>query len=608
MKVGATSAKQRGPRTLTIFVRCFSFVRPYWRLAAASYVFFLATSGLSLVIPQLIRWIIDRGIKAGEASLAAACAALLGVAMLRGALTFFQGRWTEMVSQGVACNVRNRIHQKLSALSFSFHDKSVQGDILSRSIQDVERVRFLTGRALQRTVEGVVLLAGTAIILLVMDLRLALLALISAPFVVVIAFSFGRRFRPLSLRIQQQLGALTARIEQNLRGMRVVKAFAQENAEIAVFDLENTRWFEISRRAARIRATHIPVIETLANIGIIFVIWFGGRQVINGQLTLGQMVAFSAYLSQLALPIRRLGVTIAVLVQASSAGERILELLDERSEVVESPHARPLRVARGAVVFENVCFSYYRDSPVLSDICFAVEAGQRVAVLGTTGSGKSTVVKLIPRFYDPTSGRIRIDGTDIREVTLQSLRAQIGIVLQDSPLFSTTIRENIAFGIPRATQEQIVRAAESAQAHQFISELPEGYDTPVGEMGRTLSGGQKQRIAIARALLCDPRILILDDATSSVDTETEWLIQTALENLMRGRTAFVIAQRMGTVRQADLILVLDNGRIEATGTHERLIRSSGIYADLYNHYLQPPASSSPALAPEPQAEEGGAAR
>ena len=574
------------PQTLKIFSRCFGFLGPYWKLAVSSYLFFFGTAYLSLSIPQLIRWIIDKGIKTQEIPLVISSLFLLCIALVRGILTFFQGRWTEIVSQGTAFNIRNRIHRKLSSLSFSFHDKAINGEILSRSIQDVERIRLLTGRALQRILEGSILLVGTALILLSMNPRLALLALASTPFILVIAFSFGRQFRPLSLRIQQQLAVVTSRVEQNLRGMRIVKAFAQEEAEINSFDVENNKLFELSRRAARIRAMNIPVIQTLANIGLAFIIWYGGRLVILGELTLGEMVAFTAYLSQLVLPLRRLGVTIAVLAQAASAGQRILEILDEKSEVAENPNAKEFTTIKGDICFQNVSFSYFHQYSVLSKISFEVKSGQVVAVLGRTGSGKSSLIKLLPRFYDPSEGHIFIDNTDIRDVTLRSLRAQIGIVLQDTALFSASIKENIAFGAPKATEKEIIEAAKAAQVHKFITELPEQYNTIVGEQGKTLSGGQKQRIAIARAILCNPRILILDDATASVDTETERLIQIALENLMFGRTSFIIAQRMSTVRKADLILVLHNGSLVARGTHKELIKSSGIYADIYSQQLR----------------------
>jgi len=419
-----------------------------------------------------------------------------------------------------------------------------------------------------------------------MNPQLALLALATLPFLAHRAFHLGRRLRPLSLAVQQQLAVLTTRLEQNLHGARVVKAFAQEDAEIARFDRENDRWFDLSVRASRLQAINTPLIDFIANVSTVIIIWYGGLLVIQGHLTLGELVSFTTYLAQLALPVRRLGQIVPALAIAAAAGTRIFEILDAQSEVRDAPDAIPLPPARGLVRFENVSFAYFRRHRVLDDITFEAQPGQVIALLGMTGSGKSTIINLIPRFYDATEGRIAIDGYDIRSVTLNSLRDQIGIVLQETLLFATTIRENIAFGRPDAREEEIIQAARAAQAHDFIVETPNGYDTLVGERGITLSGGQRQRVAIARALLKDPRILILDDATSSVDTETEQLIQKALERLMRGRTSFIIAQRLSTLRMADLILVLEKGRIAARGTHEELLRRSGLYAEIYQQQLR----------------------
>ncbi|MCI0478326.1 MAG: ABC transporter ATP-binding protein/permease, partial [Anaerolineales bacterium] len=400
------------------------------------------------------------------------------------------------------------------------------------------------------------------------------------------AFHLGRRLRPLSLAVQQQLAVLTTRLEQNLRGARVVKAFAQEDAEIARFDRENARWFDLSVRSSRLQAINEPLINFIANLSTVIIIWYGGLLAIQGQLTLGELVSFTTYLAQLAQPVRRLGQIVPALAIAAAAGTRIFEILDAQSEVRDAPDAMALPPARGLVRFENVSFAYFRRHRVLSNITFDAQPGQVIALLGTTGSGKSTIINLIPRFYDATEGLITIDGHDIRCVTLNSLRDQIGIVLQETMLFATTIRENIAFGCPDAREEEIIEAARAAQAHDFIVATPNGYDTLVGERGITLSGGQRQRVAIARALLKDPRILILDDAMSSVDTETEQLIQKALERLMRGRTSFVIAQRLSTLRMADLILVLEKGRIAARGTHEELLHTSGLYAEIYQQQLK----------------------
>lgn len=577
-----------------ILTRCLSYLRPYWRLTGGAYLLLLIITGLSLIIPQLIRSTVDRGIRGQDvAALGLSALAILGVTLLKGVLTFLQGRWTEIASQGVAYDLRNAIYGKLSALSFSYHDRAQVGQLLSRAIQDVERVRFITGRALLRLAEGFVLLLGTATVLLWMNPTLALLALGTMPLLAYRASAFSRRFRPISLAIQQQLAVLTTRLEQNLRGARVVKAFAQEPEEITHFERENDIWFDLSAGAARLQAINVPMLDLIANLGTVFIIWYGGFLVVRGQLTLGELVAFSTYLGQLVLPVRRLGTILPAIALATASGERVFEILDAESEVQDLPGAAPLPPIRGHVRFECVSFSYFGRHQVLDDISFEALPGQVVALLGPTGSGKSTIINLIPRFYDASQGRITIDGQDVRSATLSSLRDQIGIVLQETTLFAASICENIAFGHPGASPEQIIEAAKAAQAHEFITKLPDGYETYVGERGVTLSGGQKQRIAIARAVLKDPRILILDDATASVDTETEQLIQQALERLMQGRTSFVIAQRLSTVRMAALILVLKKGRIAAHGTHEELLRTSELYAEIYHRQLRAQEQPSP---------------
>jgi ATP-binding cassette subfamily B protein len=373
---------------------------------------------------------------------------------------------------------------------------------------------------------------------------------------------------------------LTSRLEQNLRGARVVKAFAQERAEIGRFDRENEKWFDLSARSIELESVNIPLLHLIANVSSVLILWYGGWLVIRSQLTLGELVAFTTYPAQLVQPVRMLGMTVPLQAMGAAAGERIFEILDTVPDVRDAPGAKPMPPIKGQVCFERASFAYGK-RPVVKDITLEALPGQVVALLGQTGSGKSTLISLIPRFYDPTSGQVTIDGRDIRQFTLNSLRSQIGIVLQDTTLFAATIRENIAFGSPGATEDRIVEAAQAAQAHEFILQMPGGYDTHVGERGLTLSGGQKQRVAIARALLTDPRILILDDATSSVDTGTEHLIQKALERVMQGRTTFVIAHRLSTLLRADLILVLDKGRIAARGTHETLVQTSDLYAEIY---------------------------
>jgi ATP-binding cassette subfamily B protein len=367
----------------------------------------------------------------------------------------------------------------------------------------------------------------------------------------------------------------------------VVKAYAQEQAEVDRFEQENTRWYNLSTRSAQMQAVNGPLLILIANISVAAILWYGGRLVIGGQLTLGELIAFTTYMGQLIEPVRRLGMIIPAVAIAGSSAERIFDILDTVADVKDEPGAKPISNLTGKVAFEHVSFGY-RERQVLQDVDFVVQPGQRVALLGATGSGKSSIVSLIPRFYDPTAGRILIDDVDIRGVTLHSLRSQIGVVLQETTLFAASIRENIAFGCAAASEEQIEAAARAAQAHDFIMESPQGYDTHVGERGVTLSGGQKQRLAIARALLLNPRVLILDDATASVDSETEYLIQTAFETLMEGRTTFVIAHRLSTVRKADLILVLDDGRIAAQGTHQTLMATSALYREIYTQQLQNP--------------------
>lgn len=568
--------------TMQILWRCFRYLRPYWKFTAGAYGTLVLITVLALVIPQFIRWIVDQGIRQQNNFLLNwSVVALLILSLLRGVLVYLQGRWTEVASQSVAYDLRNALHEKLMHLSFAYHNETESGQLLSRTIQDVERIRFLTGRATLGLVNGFVLLVGTFVALYLMNARLAIVAMCVMPLLGYQAFRFGRNFRPLSLQIQQQLAVLTTWLEQNLRGARVVKAFAQEDAEIARFDEKNGRWFELSAQAALLQAFNVPLMDLISNVATVVIIWYGGMLVINQQLTLGELVAFTTYLAQLAGPVRRLGMIIPALAQAGASGERILEVLDTPSSVRQASDARPLPRINGHMVFDDVSFGYQDTHLVLHNLSFEIQPGQVVALLGATGSGKSSIINLIPRFYDPTSGRITIDGCDTQKVTLRSLRSQIGMVLQETVLFAATIRENIAFGRPGATDEQVIEAAKAAQAHEFITAMPDGYNSYVGERGLTLSGGQRQRVAIARALLTDPRILILDDATASVDTATERLIQKALARLMEGRTSIIIAQRLSTIRMADLILVMEKGHIVASGSHEELLTRSSLYARIY---------------------------
>ena len=546
------------------------------------YLAMLLITVINIIAPQLLRWGIDAGIYGGNLGLLGrATLFLLGVRLLHAFISYLEGQWSEVTSQNVAYDLRNELVQKLAALSFSFHDRTEAGQILTRAMQDVERIRFLTGRAVLRIVEGVVLILLTAVVLLVMNWRLGLLIMLTLPLLVHRAYHYGRIVRPLSFKIQDQLAQLTTQLEQNLRGARIVKAFAQEKAEMARFEAENNQWFDLSQQSVRVQASNTSLLDLIANLGTVAILWYGGTLVINNQLTLGELVAFTTYLAMLIGPIRAMGRIIPMLAIAAAAGERIFAILDAPEEVADAPGAEPLPRLRGRVTFDHVSFGYQPDHPILHDISFTAEPGQIIALMGATGSGKSTLINLIARFYEPTRGRIQLDEYDTQATTISSLRRQIGFVMQDTLLFAASVRDNIAFGNPHASDEAIIRAAQDAQAHEFIMAMPQGYASKVGERGVTLSGGQKQRLSIARALLTDPRLLILDDATASVDTQTEQLIQQALERLMRGRTTFIIAHRLSTVQRADLILLLENGRISAQGRHEELLLSSPLYRQIY---------------------------
>jgi ABC-type multidrug transport system fused ATPase/permease subunit len=583
--VGKTKLNQQ---TLQILRRCLGYLKPYWQLTAGVYLAMVVINSINIATPQFIRYVIDQGIYGNDLKILNwSVAALLGVTVIKGVFVYLQGGWTEVASQNVAYDVRNAIQRKLNRLSFAFHDRMETGQILSRAIQDVERVRFLTGRAFLRIVEGLFLMVGTAGVLIWMNPHLGLLTVLTLPLIIQRAYAFGNRYRPLSVMIQNHLGFLTTRVEQNLHGTQVVKGFAQEDAEIDRFVQQNESWFNLSVKAARLQAVNVPMLDLFANLGTVLILWYGGNLVFQQQLSLGELVAFTTYLAQLVRPMRLLGRIIPALAIAASSGERIFEILDDQNEIEEDPQPLPLVKMDGHVCFENVTFGYENQQVVVKDIDFEAKPGQVIALLGGTGSGKSTIINLVTRFYDPWEGRVLMDGVDARKYALHDLRRQIGIVLQDTRLFAASVRDNIAFGQPGAREEEIIQAARDAQAHDFIEAMPDGYDTMVGERGVTLSGGQKQRIAIARTILIDPRILILDDATSSVDTETEKLIQLALTRLMQGRTTFIIAHRLSTVRQADLILMLEKGKIAARGTHSELLSTSERYAEIYQYQLRP---------------------
>ncbi|MBM2809745.1 MAG: putative transporter [Chloroflexi bacterium] len=581
--------------------RLIGYLRRYWLACGAAYTCLLVVTGVELFIPSLLRRGIDCGMKASGAAeklangcpadtdpltvVGGAALAIVGLTLVKGAFQFGQGYLGEYGAQRVAYDLRNEIYSHLQKLSFSWHDRSQTGALMARATSDVEQLRNFTGRAFLQMAQFALVSIGVTVVLFVTNWQLAIVSLLTLPLLYRSAANFVRTVRPYFYQAQEELSVLASIVQENLAGAKVVKAFAREPDEIRKFDEQNELLLKQYMLAARAQAFANPQLDVLAQIGTVMVLLLGGYFVIVGTLSIGELVAFNTYLLLLVRPVRRLGFTIGQSSRAIAAGERIFEILDAPVDVEDQADAKPLSQITGTVTFDHVTCSYYGGEAVLKDVSFEAHPGQVVALLGATGSGKTTVVNLIPRFYDVSQGSVRIDGHDVRDVQLLSLRRQIGIVLQDTTLFTGTIRENIAFGVPDATDEHVFAMAHAARAHEFIMEFPDGYATRVGERGVTLSGGQKQRIAIARALLLDPRILILDDFTSAVDTETEALIREALNVLMEGRTTLVIAQRVSTVQSADQIIVLDHGEIVGVGSHEELLETNDIYAEIYQLQL-----------------------
>jgi len=534
---------------------------------------------------QLVAELTTRQNNAPNALLQAGIA-IVAFAALRGVFAFLQAYWAERNSQSVAYDLRNDLFAKIQRLSFSYHDRNQTGQLMIRATDDVEKVRLFIGQGLLQVVGAFVLIVGTLIILFSTNVQLAFVVLPILPVGLALFMVFGSLSQPMFVKVQAKISILNTLLQENLAGIKVIKAFTREKEQQAKFRVAADNVMNQGIALSRLFMFLFPLMFLIANLGQAAVLYFGGRQIIGGTLTLGEWQEFSLYLVYLFMPIAQFGIIITQLGQAAASAGRVFEILDAKSDVTDKPGAQLLPSVRGNVKFDNVTFRYFGGGdPVLRNVTFEATSGQTVALLGATGSGKTTIINLLPRFYDPTEGRITIDGHDVRDVTLDSLRSQIGIVLQETTLFSGAIRDNIAFGKPEATDDEVIAAAKAAAAHDFIMSFPQGYDTPVGERGATLSGGQKQRVAIARALLLDPRILILDDSTSSVDVATEAQIQKALDTLMKGRTSFVIAQRISTVMNAGQILVLDKGAIVASGKHADLMEDSAIYAEIYNSQL-----------------------
>jgi len=563
------------------------YLSPYWLVSTGALLSLLMVNAANLIYPQLIRRIVDDGIATHDWSVVVLMTGdLVLVALVRGSCTFLQSYLSEKASQGAAFDLRNLIYGKLQTLGFSYHDQAQTGQLLTRVTSDVEMVRQFTGQGLFQLIGALVTVLGTAAILLATNLRLGLLSLLVVPAVFLVGGRFARDIQPRFLQVQAKLGALNTILEENLAGVRVVKAFVREEYERDRYARGNEALLHENMGVVQLTSSNFPLIFLIGNLATALVLWYGGSLVIGSALTIGELVAFTAYLNFLMFPMFIFGMIAAMMARASASAARIFEVIDAESEVHDRPDAFELPPIRGEVAFENVSFRYVgSERPALEGVSFRAEPGETVAIVGTTGSGKTSIVNLIPRFYDVTDGKVTIDGYDVREVTLDSLRRQIGVVLQDTLLFRGSIRENIAYGRPDATFDEIVAAARAAQADPFILEQPNGYDTHLGEGGAGLSGGQRQRVAIARALLLDPRILILDDSTSAVDAETEYQIQQALDRLISGRTTFIIAQRISSVRRASQILVVDRARLIATGTHEELLETCPLYGEIVSSQL-----------------------
>ena len=571
------------PRNRRTFVRLLGFLRPYKvALVVSVLLAFAAQAGtLSFV------WLTGSVVTAIQSDDRHAIVLLIGIVLAVGIAKALATVGRRLISGdqalGVEMDLRGALYAKLVRLSFGFFDRHQTGQLMSRATVDLQSVRFFLGYGLIFFFQHVFTVLGVGVLVFVISWKLALIALAVAPVMVAIAYRYSNVSHPVLRDVQQKMADVATVAEENVVGVHVVKSFAQEQAEQDKFERRSEALFDQSVRANRQRAFYVPVLSFLPLLGQAAVLLAGGRMVADGSLSLPDFVRFNLYLSMLIFPLRMLGMWIGEGQRATASGERIFQVIDEPEQIQDSPGARPLPDGPGLVRFEQVTFGYDPARPVLEDVDLELEPGRRVALIGHTGSGKTTLVSLIPRFYDVQSGRVTVDGADVRDVTLASLRRQIGVIAQDPFLFSATVRENLAFGRPEASEEELVHAARLAQAHEFVQQLPGGYDTVIGERGITLSGGQRQRLAIARALVLDPRILILDDATASVDAATEAKIRTGLREAMRGRTTVIIAHRLSTIALADEIVVLEDGRIAARGGHDELVETSPVYREIWEH-------------------------
>jgi ABC-type multidrug transport system fused ATPase/permease subunit len=568
------------------FARLLGFLRPYKVSLAVSIVLAVASQAAAIALIWLTKHVIDSALRPHNShalKLFVLAVVLVGVAraLLMAGRRLISGRQ----ALAVEMDMRQGLYAHLVRLSFGFYDRHQTGQLMSRATVDLQGVRFFVGYGLIFFFQNVLTVASVTIVLLVFEWKLALIALAITPVLVVLAYRYSHVSHPTLREVQQKLADVATVAEENIVGVHVVKSFAQEPQEREKFEQRSEAVFAQTIKANRQRALYVPLISWIPLLAQGAVLLVGARMVTHGELSVGGFIAFNLYLGMLVMPLRSLGMWIGQAQRATAAGERIFEIMDAPEEIADRPGAVELPPGGGRLQFENVDFEYMEGRPTLEDIDLDVPAGRTIALIGHTGSGKTTLTSLVPRFYDVTRGRVLVDGADIRDVTLHSLRRAIGVIPQDPFLFSTTVRENITFGAPGLPEEEVVRIAQLAQAHEFIERLPNGYDTIIGERGITLSGGQRQRLAIARAIAVDPRILILDDATAAVDATTEAKIRLGLREAMRGRTTLIIAHRLSTISLADEIVVLDSGRVAARGTHDELLHTSQVYRDIYEHGL-----------------------
>jgi ATP-binding cassette subfamily B protein len=569
------------------FGRLLGFLRPYrWGLVASIVLAVGSQAAQIALIWVTGRDAIDRSLLRHDTHrLWWTVAAIVGLGVAGALLTAGRRLLSGQIALDVEMDMRSGLYAHLVRLSFGFYDRHQTGQLMSRATVDLQGVRFFLGYGLIFFFQNALTVVSVTVVLFFFEWKLALIVLAVTPALVVLAYRYSHVAHPTLRDVQQRLADVATVAEENIVGVHVVKAFAQEPAEQAKFEDRSERVFEQTLRANRQRATYVPLISFIPLLVQAAVLLIGARMVAHGRLSVGSFVAFNLYLNLLVTPLRALGMWVGQAQRATAAGERIFQVIDEPEEIADRPSPQPLPPGGGAIRFEHVSFEYLEGRPVLTDVDLEIEAGSTVALIGHTGSGKTTLTSLVPRFYDVSGGRVLVDGVDVRDLQLTSLRRAVGVIAQDPFLFSATVRENIAFGRGELSDAEVERAARAAQAHEFIDRLPKGYDTVIGERGITLSGGQRQRIAIARALAIDPRIVILDDATASVDATTEARIRAGLREAMEGRTTLIIAHRLSTIALADEIVVLDDGRIVARGTHDELLQSSTVYREIYEHGL-----------------------